>query len=678
MYTRETFEKYACFDYVDPKFHEMMPQRGVKHIIFPPEVKLNAIWDYIITPQGRHFFSLCAEVKHPDFVEFYEYIPETGELKFLWKLNDRIITYPRAIRPSKIHSSMSVMPDGRIIMATHTTAGAPTHPTWMPIQYYHHLWEGYPGSNILIFDPETGQVEDLGIPVPHESIYGGMYDEKTNSYYFGGHMRGHIYRLDLSNRHVTDYGQASEFASFRFVRGLDGHIYNSSKSGRLYRINTDTAQLEDLGVDFPISEESPRTKCHNQMIHAVNGPDGKMYISAAYHEKLLAYDYKKNTIEIVGDFQPEEFKRYNWIYTLQGMAFDKYGALWYGLRTQNNRSGETSKWLVRWDLFNGGKPENFGLAGTPERSISIFCDMYIVDDVLYGADTNHGFDPPAIFQADLQSLREDKDEPRIMCRDPYHYIAYKDGLDVYGEKLLADAAPYYDVMEKGVMLGGMGGGKRRNTYAFYSPKKSITKVWKILPIEESRVNKVWFDENGNVHAICGKNVFTHLVIRDGVVLSREDNVSFTPDDKDALAKKYSHLNLPSHPGREYLAVANAVVGIKGGRKLIGTKDGLLAIVNGDKVFSLGPCAPNGPVHEMAVTSDGSKVYGVAGDPYDLGMVFSYDDENGLIMHGRIHICDEESGTGVSCEPYCIAISPDDKKLAIGAIDRLGCVYEFAI
>ncbi len=673
MYTREVFEKYAVFDAVDIKLHEMIPQRGVRLSVFPPETKHNAIWDYAISPQGRHFFSLCAEIACPDYVHFYEYFPETGEMKLLWKLNDSIITYDRAIRPSKVHTSMSFLPDGRIIMATHTTAGAPAHPTWMPIAYYYHLWEGYPGSNVIVFDPDTGKVEDLGIPVPHETIYGGIYDDKTNAYYFSGYIRGHVYRLDLSNRHVTDYGQATEFGSFRLVKGLDGHIYFSSKSGRFNRINTDTLELEDLGLEFPVARNIPITKAHNQMVHAVNGPDGKLYMLVVYNDRLFAYNYKTCSIEDAGEFIPEEFKKYNWYPIMHSMDFDKYGVLWYCLRTIN-KGREFQNWLVRWDILNGGNPENLGLAGTPERGTTLFSEMYIRDDVLYGADTNHLNDPPAIFRVDLQTLREDRHTPRLLCRDPYHYIAYKNGLEIYGEELLKDAAPYYDTYEENARNFEFL--SRHNTHTFSPPVKKVVKLWKQVPIEESRVNTVWFDREGNIHAICGKNSFTHFIIRDGVILSKEENISFIPDDKDALAKEYSHLNLPSHPGREYLAMASAVADLKDGRKLIGTRDGLLAIVKGDNVFSLGPCAPNGPVHQMAATSDGSKVYGVAGDQYDLGMIFTYDDENGVRMLGRICFCDAESGTGASCEPYCIDVSPDGKRLAIGVVDRLGCVYEF--
>lgn len=55
---------------------------------------------------------------------------------------------------------------GGLIMTTHTTSQAPQHPTWMAEGYYQHLWEGFPGSHLLLYDPETGILENRGIPAP--------------------------------------------------------------------------------------------------------------------------------------------------------------------------------------------------------------------------------------------------------------------------------------------------------------------------------------------------------------------------------------------------------------------------------------------------------------------------------------------------------------------------------
>ena len=92
------------------------------------------------------------------------------------------------------------MTDGRMIMTTHTTDKSPRHPTWLPYAYYHHLWEGFAGGNIIIYDPKTGHAENMGIPVPHESIYGAVYEPAHNALFFLGFMRGHLYRYSIDEK----------------------------------------------------------------------------------------------------------------------------------------------------------------------------------------------------------------------------------------------------------------------------------------------------------------------------------------------------------------------------------------------------------------------------------------------------------------------------------------------
>jgi len=107
---------------------------------------------------------------------------------------------------------------------------------------------------------------------------------------------------------------------------------------------------------------------------------------------------------------------------------------------------------------------------------------------------------------------------------------------------------------------------------------------------------------------------------------------------------------------------------------VATKDGILSIVKDGKVFSLGPVANSGPVHGMTASPDGSIVYGVAGDRADLGCVFSFDDNRGLRMLGRLYCDGWQYGYAASCNLSCCALHPDQTVLAIGANDRLGCVY----
>ena len=701
MTDKKTVERYAAMQ-IKEELHLMIPQEGVRHSVFPPEVKHNAIWDYAISPEGRHFFSLCAEGNFSQFAHMYEYMPDTGELRLCFKLDETAVTHPRAIRPSKFHSSFSFMPDGRMIFNTHTTATAPNHDIWHPLAFYNHMWEGYQGANILIYDPKTGKLDDLGIPIPRISIYGSVYEKTSNALYLGCYTKGHIYKFDPVTKTVKDYGQSAEIGSFRYIIGPDDNVYFSSKSGTFLRVNTKLDKIENLGIDFPVYDDMPGTLIHNQMLFGAIGPDRKLYISAAYGSELLRYDFANNTLESVGEFAPPEFiemmperaKRGGEVAV--GISFDEYGVLWYSYHWAGGN------WLTSWDILNGGKPINHGILGSTNRIIGYMSEMHIKDGVIYAADSNHAYDPPGILSVDLKAIRSGAKTSEI-CRDPYHVMRYKDQIAKYDGDIAVDAEPYYksNIYHEEIYAKFM----RENPLVFTAQTHYLTKIWKHIEIEESSVYAVWYDDRDNVHVISGRtrsleainnnepsakinNIdgernLHRIILKEGCVISID---SIDNDDTaipefhgaEEAEKLFGHLKLPSNPGRQFLAKATAYAELSNGRYIVGTLDGMLAIVNGDKIFSLGPCAPHGPVHQIVSTQNKKIAYGVAGDYHDLGTVFSYDDERGLIIYGRVYTTNPKSvgGLGASCEPCCIALSHDDTKLAIGARDRLGCVYEY--
>jgi hypothetical protein len=145
----------------------------------------------------------------------------------------------------------------------------------------------------------------------------------------------------------------------------------------------------------------------------------------------------------------------------------------------------------------------------------------------------------------------------------------------------------------------------------------------------------------------------------------------------ALPQSVRDIKLPHRQGRQYLAVPSCCAPWSDGQWLIGTKDGMLARVDPKlgKAFALGAVAPNGPVHQIVTNADKTLAFGVAGDESDLGTTFRYDDVNGLWEVGRTYTFEtSKAGVACSCQPCCLALSPDGTRLAIGAADRLGAVY----
>ena len=184
------------FQQFSDDYYRLINQAGVKHA-FPKEEgneNYNTCWDGALSPDGTFYFSLSSEAGKCDHAKLNRYDYEKNEIVDCFYSGDLILPNDRNLPASKLHASINFLPDGRVIAMTHSTDRAKQHQEWMPFGHHNHVWEGFPGSHILVYDPKTGKSENWGIPVPHESIYGAKYDPKHNALYMIGFMRGHVYR----------------------------------------------------------------------------------------------------------------------------------------------------------------------------------------------------------------------------------------------------------------------------------------------------------------------------------------------------------------------------------------------------------------------------------------------------------------------------------------------------
>lgn len=646
-----------------------------------------SIWDYAISPQGRHYFSVCAEGTTSDYARLYEYLPETNAVRRLFRLEDVIITRDEAIRPSKIHSSIAFMPDGRLIMATHTTAAAPGHPRWMPFAYYPDLWQGFPGSNLLIYDPKSGEVTDLGVPVPHESIYGGTYEETTNSYYFSGYHRGHVYRYDLATRRVTDFGQATEFGTWRYVHAPDGNLYTTTATGRLVRLNIAKQAIEDVPFDFPIKPELLATGSNNKMMHYAL-TEGGFWFTALSCDQLMRYDCASGQVRLCGCFVPPELQAVSPRVRCMGMAADETGVLWLLEEVLG-----LGLYIVSLDAAHGGSPRLHALAGSRQRVMRASFGCFIRDGVLYASDTNRGSEQPAVYQVPLRVLREGTQGP--LAEDPVFYLSLTDGEERFARaagRTLLEAADrtledrlqgYYARRSPGFLAtmpryfrehpeAPFNGDSAVNVTVLPNQSRWVCKLWKrygTLPIEA-----VGFTEDG---AVWAQAAGRRILMRGGEVVGEE--AAHPLPENDALQAAQAAY-LPHQAERRHLCEATAACRMSDGRLLAGTQDGMLAILSPGRVFSAGSVGLGQPIHALCAFPGGRRALGVAGGKNDLGMVFTYDDEVGLILHGRIFFQDYRSPgvLGASSQPSRVAVSPDGKFAAIAVSDRLTNVYCFEL
>ena len=666
----------------------MVPQRGAAMAVVKDELRHISIWDYNISPSGEHYFSVCAEGTMSDYARLYRYLPERNEVSRVFRLEDVIVTHGEAVRPSKLHSSIDFLPDGRVIMATHTTAAAPNHPRWMPFAYYPDLREGFPGSNLVIYDPKTGKTEDLGVPVVHESIYGGTYEASTHSYYFTGYLRGHVYRFDLATRQVTDFGQAVEYGTWRWIHAADGNLYTTTASGRLVRLNIAHQRLEDVPFDFPIKPELMALGTNNKLMHSASDGKGFWFTSLSC-DRLMRYDIATATVTVGKSFVPEVLSSISPTVRCMGMCADETGTLW--LLEEMIGVGQ---YLVSIDAEKGGAPVCHGLCGVPERAMGASYGCFVRNGVLYASDTNRGDTPPAVFQVPLKTLRSGETGP--FTRDVRLYFALRNGkalyrkhtgrdldVDAEGLRKAAEAAeadrvrperlatlPVYYREHPEVRFNG---DLALNVTALPHASRWVCKLWKRFGHLD--FTALGFLSDGTVWAQAGGKRY---LMRNGELVGTEPA---QPVSANAALARALEARLPYQPERRHLCRATAACALANGRILAGTQDGMLAMIRANgRMFSLGSVGLGQTVHDLVPFPNGTRVLGVAGGPSDLGTVFTYDDEVGLVLHGRIFFqdCRSPGVLGASNEPRLAAVSPDGKCVAIAVGDRMSCVYWFKL
>lgn len=655
------------------EFFHLIPQAGVHHVLATEEPAHNAVWDMAVSPEGRIFLSICGESYESLYARLYEYDRKSHTLVRHFGLEERILTNPAALRTSKFHTALSFTGDGRILTTTHTTSPAPTHPTWMPYEYADHPFEGYPGSQLLTYDYNTGKVAGLGMLSPHDTTYGATYDPKNKDYFAITWMRGTGYVYNLETGAVRCLGQVSDTHTSRTFLLSDGHIYGSTYSGAMFRYNTDLRDIEYLGVSAP------------GLIRHARERDGILYFTTGpcsvpgRGQELYAYDMKTRRITTVGRPVPKAEPLADdpsIFYNAYGMDFDSHGRLWYGVMTYVPHHRYVGARLYMWDFLHGKEPLDCGFLGTPERTLSITAEVHIVDDVLYISDGNHTSDrdlPAGLIEIELDKfLPALMTEERLFSHDYVNYLPYQEeALDYYPKDDLAECLLRYERTYRDTFLR-FEAFRAENAYRPDFPAVGAISVWETVGREEAAVRAIEWTGEDRFSFFCGKDGSIRFDCRMTEGGPRITAKGVGTPKKVPLPE--CPASLPAVPGRRYLATAEAAVRLPSGELLLGTRDSMLAKVRRDgSVYSLGALTATGGIHAMDVTPDGT-VYGVAGHPLGVGQLFRYTEGEGVTLLGLVPECFAEGGRNVALfRPTTLRISPSGRYLAIGGEDEMGGV-----
>lgn len=731
--------KEYVFERYSDDYKRLINQAGVKRNMPPKEGNedLNAVWDGMVAPDGKFYYPLSSEDGLCGVTKLGWYDFENDKVNICFDGRKVLMPNDRHFPHSKYHTSLNTMPrsafypdceydplDYLVIGTTHSTDHGPNHTEWMPFGHHNHAWEGFPGSQLLVYDPKNNQAMTLGTPVPRETIYGAKYEPKHNRLYMIGFMRGHVYCYDFNERRVIkDLGKAAEVFTYRLVLGADGHIYGCSKSGQLFKINTDTVELENMDFHVPDYKNNYVSYTwYRYLLQGRNHHSGKfMYLVFSSLSVIHKLDFETGEVTELGSFIPKdglyELGSENGRFSANGFDVDKYGVLWFAVLGSSsiNKTDYTiprATYLIRWDIENGEEPYCCGIIGDEERVFEYASELEYdeVNDILYMVNTaterELGLDRPSVLGIDLKEFRKHYKEPGPVSKDSWM---------IHKKRTPEDKE---EALKRFEARGGEENALANPFYAFPPLKLTPTRIWRSFPrleVEESKVIGMAFapDKCGRdyvLHVVCGKegsfdnaSYVLEVTAGEDVKIDTRSDIpqvlrgevkkiskfsDISNDYKDWLRENIlpqpvqfdENIKLPEAVGRRYRAKASCVVDWKDGKKMVGTLDAILSIVSPDgSVYSLGNAAAWGPIRAMVADKAKERLWGVAGDDEDLGYIFCYDEKNGLRQMGIINYNTHGYYDGpVALNVLSsICLSPDEKYLAIGSADRIAavCVVE---
>ena len=672
-------DPFVCIKDPGSDFFRLIPQVGVTHV-FTDDASNNAVWDMAVSPEGRVFFSSCGESYVPAYARLYEYDHGAKKLIEHFRLEEKISGDDIGLRPSKFHTALSFVGGGWILTTSHTTSPSPRHPTWMPYEYQNHPYEGFKGSDLLMYNYITHETKGLGKACFNDTIYGATYDPINGDYFMTTWMRGDGLVYNLKDGSMRRLGQVSDSHTSRAFLCSDGHIYSSTFSGAMYRYNTTIRDIEYLGVSVP----------GGLVRHAVE-IDGVLYFTTGscgvWGRCMDLYSYNLSTreLKLVGKPVPQpvptrDFGERPPEYHAYGLAVDSKKRLWYGCLAITPTIKYAGAKLFMWDFMSGKQPVDCGWMGTKRHTVSISEEMRIVDDVLYISDGNHtGYEdsPCAMLAIDIEpfvAALENPNTPRENSHDFVNYLIYEEGCRKFYPKgdFEAEYAKYlkYDreVVQRFRRFA------KTSAYRYGFKSVSGISVWEKIGRKNVAVKKIVWTKPDALSFWCGDGYRIDASLdssgKASVVCIAECEIP----RKEPLAEIPQSVILPGIPGRQHLAVANASVRLSDGSLLVGTKDDMLALVSDGEVRNEGALASAGPVHDLVLAPDGKTVYGVAGHDRGVGMLFRYTRKKGAELLGLVPEAASENGRTVALyRPTVLAVSPDGRYLAVGGDDDIGGV-----
>jgi hypothetical protein len=215
----------------------------------------------------------------------YAFDPPTKALRLVVNVRDTIAD-PK-LAGGKIHSRIEEAADGGLYFATY----------WGKVPKETDWEAGFRGSVLLRFDPTTGKVESLGVPVPKQGLPASIIDRRRGLLYFYAVYSGDLIVYDMAARSVSYRGAGEEqLGSRAFMLDLDGNVYFSTSQGRLARYDPETSKVAVTKARLPGADAR-----RGNALRAATGADSRGVIyGMTQGGTVFAFDPQRETVTDLG------------------------------------------------------------------------------------------------------------------------------------------------------------------------------------------------------------------------------------------------------------------------------------------------------------------------------------------------------------------------------------------
>jgi outer membrane protein assembly factor BamB len=287
----------------------------------------DVIYSIAMGKDGKIYMGVSSEFGPGTYAHIFSYDPQTDQLEDLVDLRELLPEGKDVFRPphSKIHTSMCVGPDGKIYAASHLTG--PPHG-----EKFLRMWEilddprrCFTGSHVIVYDPQTRQVQDLGIVIPREGTRFMAMNLDREELYMVSCLRAHFFVFRPKKGEIKDLGRISQAQCEALGPCWSrlGYAYTTDNDGFILRYDPEEERIERLPVRIP---HAPWCDGRGNRVRRMKvGPDGIKLYGFGTHGHLFEYDPSAGPYGRVRDFGvlcgEERFMDYSFLPPVKALAF---------------------------------------------------------------------------------------------------------------------------------------------------------------------------------------------------------------------------------------------------------------------------------------------------------------------------------------------------------------------